>query len=103
MNLLLGNPLIREAVALAIILGVLLLGAFIMLVPRTRRLPACGNCGFSSVRRAHSHDRPLDMFARTFFLYPHRCQRCLHRFYCFGSPRVRHRPSGTKTMAAAVK
>lgn len=90
-----GNPLTREAVVFAIFIGILLFGALLVLVFRTRSLPVCWNCGFSRVHRAHSNHRPIDAFARVFFLYPHKCQRCLHRAYCFGSPRV-HRPSATK-------
>jgi hypothetical protein len=102
------NPLadldapVREGVVLLAFVAVLLFGAVIRLMLRTRSLPVCWNCGFSTVHRAHSSRRPLDFLARTCFLYPYRCQRCLHRFYCFGSPKVR-RPSGNKTMAAAAK
>ena len=93
------SPLTREAVVFAILIGVVLLGAVVVFVLRTRRLPSCWNCGFSSVHRAHSSRSLLDTFARACFLYPYRCQRCLHRFYCFGSPRA-HRHSATKTIAA---
>jgi hypothetical protein len=102
MNLLSGNPVTLEVLAFTILVGILLFGAVVVLVLRTRSLPVCGNCGFSSVQRTYSSHRSLDTFARACFLYPHRCQRCLHRFYCFGSPRM-HRHSGNKTMAAAAK
>jgi len=102
MNLLADvSPLTREGVAFAILAGVLLLGAVVVFALRTRSLPACWNCGFPGVHRAHSAHRSLDTLARACFLYPYRCQRCLHRFYCFGSPHP-HRHSGKKTMAAGA-
>jgi len=42
MNPLIGNPLTREALAFAILVGVLVLGAVVMLVLRTRSLPSAG-------------------------------------------------------------
>jgi hypothetical protein len=93
------DPLVREGIVLASIVSLLLVAGVILLVLRSLSLPDCRNCGFPSVRRVHSHHRPLDTFARACFLYPHRCQRCLHRFYCFGFPRVlRH--SGSRSTAA---
>ena len=92
----LGDALTTETALFASIVGLLLLGAVVVLALRTLSLPICRNCGFPSVRRVHSH-RPLDTFARACFLYPHRCQRCLHRFYCFGSPRMpKHSSSRSK-------
>lgn len=102
MNLLGGNPVTQEVAVFAIFVGVLVLAEAVVFVLRTRSLPVCGHCGFSSVRRVHSRHRPLDTIARACLLYPHRCQRCLHRFYCFGSPRV-HRTSSNNTMTAAAK
>jgi len=102
MNVLRGNPVTLEAAVFTILVGVLLLGAVVMLALRTRSLPVCWNCGFSSVRRAHSHHDPLDTFARLCFLYPHRCEKCLQRFYCFGTRRV-HRQSGSRSLAVAAK
>jgi hypothetical protein len=78
-----NGTLAHEAVGLAILAGVLLLGALVMLVLRTRKLPVCWNCGFRSVRRSHSRHHPLDTVARICYLYPRRCRRCLRRFYCF--------------------
>jgi hypothetical protein len=77
------GTLAHEGVALAILVGLLLLGALVVLVLRTRALPVCWNCGFRGVRRSHSHHHPLDRFARICFLHPRRCRRCLRRFYCF--------------------
>ena len=102
MNLFGGNPVTREAIALAILVGVLLLGAVVVLALRTRSLPVCWNCGFSSVHRAHSSRHLLNTFARACFLHPHRCERCLRRFYCFGTRRV-HRHSGSRSLAVAAK
>ena len=99
MNLLSGNPLLLEAAVFATLVGVLLLGAVVVFMLRTRSLPACSNCGFSSVRRAHRSHHPFDTLLRVVFLYPYRCQRCLRRSYCFGSSKL-HRHSGHKTVAA---
>jgi hypothetical protein len=93
------DTLVREGVLLASTVTLCLLAAIAVLALRTLSLPVCRNCGFQSVRRAHSHHDPLDMFARICFLYPHRCEKCLRRFYCFGSPRI-HRHSGNRSAAA---
>jgi hypothetical protein len=86
-----ADTLTREGVVLTILVGVLLLGAVIVLTLRTRALPVCWNCGHQSVRRSHSR-RALDVFARACFLIPYRCEKCLQRFYCFGSRRVFRHP-----------
>jgi hypothetical protein len=78
-----NGALAHEGVGLAILVGLLLIGALVVLVLRTRALPVCWNCGFRSVRRSHSHHHALDRCARICFLYPRRCPRCLRRFYCF--------------------
>jgi hypothetical protein len=83
-----GDALTREGLVLAGIVIALALGAFIVLTLRTLSLPTCWNCGFHSVRRSHARHRPLDILARICFLYPHRCDKCLRRFYCFGSHRA---------------
>src|SRR6185369_14600220 len=77
------GTLAREGAALAVLVGVLLLGALVMPMLRTRTLPVCWNCGFHGVRRSRSHQRPWDTLARICCLYPRRCSRCLRRFYCF--------------------
>jgi hypothetical protein len=64
MNLLSGNPVTLEVLAFTILVGILLFGAVVVLVLRTRSLPVCGNCGFSSVQRTYSSHRSLDTFAR---------------------------------------
>jgi hypothetical protein len=94
-----GDALAREGVLLVSLAAILLLGSLIGLVLRTRSLPVCRNCGFHSVRRSHSHHRPWDTLARIFFLYPHRCEKCLRRIYCFPSRRV-PRHSGGRSKAA---
>ena len=94
-----GDFLTAEAVAFASIVIVLLVGLVLVLILRTRSLPVCRNCGFPSVRRAHSRHYPLDTLARVCFLYPHVCQRCLRRFYCFGSRRV---PKHSSSRSAAA-
>jgi hypothetical protein len=93
------DTVVREGLLLASIVILFLLAAIVALVARTRSLPVCRNCGFQGVRRAHSHHDPWDTFARVCFLFPHRCEKCLRRFYCFGSHRVR-RHSGNQPMAA---
>ena len=99
MNLLAGgSPLAREAVAFAILISAVLIGAAMVFALRTRSLPVCGYCGFSSVRRAHSHRHTFDRLARICFLHPYRCEKCLQRFYCFRSRRMRH----PRTHAARV-
>jgi hypothetical protein len=97
-TLALPDTLAREGLVFASILGVLLLSCVLVLVLRTRSLPVCRTCRFRSVRRSHSHRRALDTLARTFFLYPHRCERCLRRFYCFRSRRV---PRHSRSRSAA--
>ena len=94
-----GDSLTTEALAFASIVTALLLGMVLVLILRTRSLPVCKNCGFPSVRRVHSRHSPLDTLARGCFLYPHLCQRCLHRFYCFGSRRARRHSSSRSTAA----
>lgn len=84
-----SEALTREALALAILAGVLVLAALLILALRTRALPTCWNCGHESVRRAHTH-LVLDYFARVALLYPYRCQTCLWRFYCFHSRHAHH-------------
>jgi hypothetical protein len=84
----LPNAVVREAAVLVIFVGLLLLAGIVFSLLRTRSLPGCWNCGFQNVRRSHSHPL-LDTFARAFLLYPHRCGKCLARFYCF---RSRHLP-----------
>ena len=91
------DPLVREGILLASIVSLLLVAGVILFVLRSLGLPACRNCGFRSVRRLHS-SHALSTFARACFVYPHRCERCLHRFYCFGTRRVRH--SGSRSLAA---
>ena len=98
--LLFGGTLAREGVVLASLAGVLLLGALLVFVLRTGVLPVCWSCGHHSVRRSHSH-RFFDAVARICFLYPHRCEKCLQRFYCFRSRRVPRQHSGTRSIAAA--
>ena len=72
---------------LMIILGGLLLALILMLLFRTRSLPGCGRCGFQGVRRSQPQGL-LDTFVRVLLLYPHRCEKCLRRFYCFRSRQV---------------
>jgi hypothetical protein len=80
------------------IAGILLLVTILLFAVRSRNLPVCWNCGYHSVRRAHSR-RGLDALANGFFLFPHRCEKCLQRFYCFAQRRVRH--STGRSMAPA--
>lgn len=89
---------VLELEVLAGFAGILLLVAILVWGVRARNLPLCGNCGFHSVRRSHS--RPgLDAIANGFFLFPHRCERCLQRFYCFGLRRARHSDNGSMAPA----
>jgi predicted RNA-binding Zn-ribbon protein involved in translation (DUF1610 family) len=83
----LSDTLAREGVVFASLLGFLLLGAVLILVLRTKALPACWNCGHHSIRRSESH-RMLDTLGRACFLHPYRCEKCLKRCYCFRSSRV---------------
>ena len=96
------DTLVHEGLLVASIVILLLMVGVILLVLRTRSFPVCRNCGFQSVRRAHSHHDPWDTLARVCFLYPHRCEKCLRRFYCFGRPRVHH-DSGSRSLAVAAK
>jgi predicted phosphoribosyltransferase len=92
-------PLVREGVLLASIVSLLLLAAIIALVVRTLSLPVCRKCGFNSVRHARSHNRFSETLARVCFVVPYRCEKCLRRFYCFGTRRARPH-SDRRTMAA---
>ena len=96
------NPITREAVVFAILAIFLLLGAVVVLILRTRSLPVCGNCGFSSVQRSQSQ-HPLDAIARVCFLYPHRCQKCLRRIYCFGLPQGNAQQPSSRAAAAGKR
>ena len=96
----LSIPLVREAALLAGIVVLFLLMGIIAFAVRTASLPACGQCGFHSVRRSHSHDRISDNLARLCLLVPYRCEKCRRRFYCFPSGRVA-RHSGSRSMAAS--
>jgi hypothetical protein len=91
--------LVREGILAASIVILFLLVGLVLLIGRTKSLPVCRNCGFKSVRRAHSHQSAVDSFARACFLYPYRCEKCLRRFYCFGAHR-RPGHSGSMSMAA---
>jgi hypothetical protein len=61
----LWRDLTREGVVLATLVGVLLLGAILVLVGRTLSLPLCWNSGPRSVRQAHFRLRRLDTFCTT--------------------------------------
>jgi hypothetical protein len=82
------GTLAREDIFFVSIVTVFLPAGVIVIVLRTLSLPVCRNCGFHSVRRAHSHHRALDTLAQVCFLCPHRCGKCLRRFYCFGAHRA---------------
>ena len=94
-----GDALTREGIVLAILAGVLSLGGVLLLALRTRALPVCWNCGHNRVRRSRSHCL-LDTLARVGLLRPYRCEKCLHRFYCFLSGRL-PRNSGRRSIAAS--
>ncbi len=81
------ETIVLEAVVFSVLFGVLLLALILMLLLRTRGLPECGRCGFSGVRRSQPQGL-LDASVRVLFLHPHRCDKCLRRFYCFRSRQV---------------
>jgi hypothetical protein len=96
-----SDALAREAVVFGAIVGALLIASIAFLLLRTRRLPDCWKCGFHSVRRSRSH-RSLDALAGICHLRPYRCEKCLERFYCFGS-RFSPGRSSSRTMAAGKR
>jgi hypothetical protein len=90
----------REGVVLLGLVAILLLGAVLVLVLRTRAIPICWNCGFHSVRRSQSR-RLLDTLASLCLLCPYRCEKCLERFYCFGIRRLPGSHTRSHSMTAA--
>jgi hypothetical protein len=92
------DALIREIAVLACLIAVLLLIAVVTLVMRRRRLPVCWNCGFPGVRWLQSKHL-LDTIARVCLVYPHRCDKCFQRYYCFRSRRAPEAP-GNRAMTA---
>ena len=93
------EALALEAVVFSALLSALLLALILMLLLRTRRLPACGRCGVQGVRRSQPQGL-LDTVVRVCLLHPHRCDKCLSRFYCFRSRRVSE-PSAPDTVIAS--
>ena len=81
------ETIILEAAVFSVLLGLLLLALILIMLLRTRSLPECGRCGYQGVRRSQPQGL-RDTFVRLLLLHPHRCDKCLRRFYCFRSRQV---------------
>jgi hypothetical protein len=78
-----NDALILEAIVFAGLLFLLVFLAILVLAMRSRSLPVCVKCESPSIRPARPNK--LDVIWRLCFLYPHRCDKCLSRYYCFRS------------------
>src|SRR5579862_207551 len=79
----------REALILVVMALAVVLGFVVRAALRTASLPRCWNCRSSGVRLSMSR-RSLDSVAVFSYLFPYRCEECMHRYYCFGQRGAHH-------------